>query len=188
MALVRAAGGVVWREGSAGRRLAVIHRPDHDDWSLPKGKLDAGESWHQAAVREIAEETGCEARISAFAGAKLFVDRDVPKLVLYWHMRVVRAGALDDDDEVDEVAWLSPREALSRLDHASDRRLLLRALAGWRRPGERGSALAREALRELVVVDRRCGEDELAPFLRVIERTIDGQGRRGARLASSARR
>lgn len=181
MALVRVAGGVVWRDGSVGSRLALIHRPLHDDWSLPKGRLDGGESWHRAALREVAEETGCEARIARFAGAKLFVDRRTPKLILYWHMRVVREGTLEDGDEVDELAWLSPREALARLDHASDRRLLLRALASgtWRRGAgavaRRGAPSSRrEALRQLLVLDRSCSEREVAPYLRLIERTVEG--------------
>jgi ADP-ribose pyrophosphatase YjhB (NUDIX family) len=186
MDLVRAAGGVVWREGPGGPRLALVHRPHRDDWSLPKGKLGSGESWHGAALREIAEETGCDARITRFAGAKLLVDRPVPKLVLYWHMRLVRQGELEEGDEVDEVAWLPPREALSRLDHASDRRLLLRALSGgaWRRgPGRTGRGAVpvpgRETLRKLLVLDSRCPEDEIARFLRLVERTAEGERRRG---------
>ncbi len=108
----------------------MIHRPLHGDWTLPKGKLDPGEPWHEAALREVAEETGCEARLSRFAGAKLFLARPIPKLILYWHMDAVRVAAVEDSDEVDEVAWLSPREALARLDHPSDRRLVLRCRRG----------------------------------------------------------
>jgi 8-oxo-dGTP diphosphatase len=188
MVLVRAAGGVVWRDGPGGRRLALIHRPFHGDWSLPKGKLDAGEAWHHAALREVAEETGCEARLGRFAGAKLFVDRSTPKLILYWHMQAVREGVPDDEDEVDEVAWLPPREALARLDHGSDRRLLLRTLAdGTLRRGtgriERGAApvARREALRKVLVLDSACSEQEIAPYLRLIERAVEGTaGRRRA--------
>src|SRR5512138_3123545 len=109
MKLVRAAGGIVWREAAAGVRVAVVHRPDRDDWTLPKGRLDPGETWHEAARREIAEETGCEVRLGRFAGAKLHLDRPEPKLVLYWHARVVREGDLPSEDEIDRVAWLTPR-------------------------------------------------------------------------------
>lgn len=175
MELVRVAGGLVWRDGPEGLCLAVVHRPDHADWSLPKGKLDPVESWRRAAVREVAEETGCEARITAFAGAKLFVEREVPKLVLYWHMRVLRDGLPEDDEEVDEVAWLTPRQALARLDSASDRRLLLRALSDARalaRGEAPGSWSDREALRARLVLDGRRSELELDPYLRLIERTV----------------
>jgi len=175
MVLVRAAGGVVWRDGLGGRRLAVVHRPDHADWSLPKGKLDPVETWRRAAVREVAEETGCQARITGFAGAKLFVEREVPKLILYWHMEVVRDGVPEDDEEVDEVAWLTPRQALARLDSASDRRLLLRALsgAGALARGEASEAeIDRAALRARLVLDGRCSDQALEPYLRLIERTV----------------
>jgi 8-oxo-dGTP pyrophosphatase MutT (NUDIX family) len=192
MDLVRAAGGVVWHEGPRGPRLALVHRPSRGDWSLPKGKLDEGEAWQDAALREIAEETGCEARLTRFAGAKLFLDRRVPKLVIYWHMRVTREGVLADDQEVDEVAWLSPREALSRLDHWSDRRLLLRALSGGAlrrgsgRPVETGRG--REALRKLLVLDDRRSDEELAPFLELLEGAVASEARRAGRSASLSRR
>jgi len=174
MQLVRAAGGLVWRQAPEGPRLAIIHRPSRDDWSLPKGRLDSGEPWRGAALREVVEETGCAARLSRFAGAKLFLERATPKLVLYWHMQAVREGTPADPDEVDEVAWLSPREALARLDHGSDRRLLLRALGGgsWRgggRPPAAGAATAGPAaLRRLLVMDREPSAEVLAPFLRLI--------------------
>jgi 8-oxo-dGTP diphosphatase len=191
MEIVRAAGGVVWREEAG--RLALVHRPRHDDWSLPKGKLDPEESWHDAALREVAEETGCDARIARFAGAKLFLSRPTPKLVLYWHMRVVRDGDLEHEDEVDEVAWLSPRNALARLDHASDRQLLLRALTGgtWRRSSGgpargRVPGFDREAFRKLLVVDSRpAAVEELSPYLRLVEKAVEREERRGVRRADA---
>jgi len=134
-----------------GPRIALVHRPRRGDWSLPKGRLDGREGWREAARREIAEETGCDVRLGRFAGAKLFVDRPVPKLVLYWHAQVVRQGPIEPG-EVDEVAWLSRREALSRLDHDSDRRLLVRALGDMREGGVDARA-GRPDLRRLVLVD-----------------------------------
>jgi 8-oxo-dGTP diphosphatase len=192
MQIVRVAGGVLWR-GDEGR-LALVHRPRHGDWSLPKGKLEPDETWHAAALREVAEETGCTARITRFAGAKLFLDRDVPKLVLYWHMRAMREGELQRLGEVDEVAWLSPREALGRLDPPSDRQLLLRALASgrWQRAGAaRAQGLAsgaRTALGDLVVVDVRPSAAELAPYLRLVERAIAHEVRRALRLVGAGAR
>ncbi|HEX6493794.1 MAG TPA: NUDIX domain-containing protein, partial [Candidatus Dormibacteraeota bacterium] len=56
--VVRAAGGVVWRPARGGERLyAIVHRPAYDDWSLPKGKVAAGESELEGALREVEEET-----------------------------------------------------------------------------------------------------------------------------------
>jgi ADP-ribose pyrophosphatase YjhB (NUDIX family) len=69
VSVVRAAGGLLWREDPSGPRIALVHRPRRSDWSLPKGKLDDRESWEEAALREVQEETGCEARITGFAGA-----------------------------------------------------------------------------------------------------------------------
>jgi 8-oxo-dGTP diphosphatase len=180
--VLRAAGGIVWRQTASGPRLAVVHRARRADWSLPKGRLDQGETWRAAARREVAEETGCDVRLGAFAGAKLYVDRPEPKLVLYWHMEAYRVGPPEAGGEVDEVAWLSRREALARLDHGSDRRLLLRALAatrcegGWTfpdagsRPGTRASDL-----RSLIVRDVEELDHSTDPYLTLVARAA-GQG------------
>jgi 8-oxo-dGTP diphosphatase len=128
MAIIRAAGGLLWRLGSDGRpRLAVVHRPRRKDWSLPKGKVEDGETWEEAALREVLEETGCTARIASLAGVVHRVPKRLAKVVLYWHMELVREGPLLTPDEVDEVAWLTRTEALRRLDYASERELLLEA-------------------------------------------------------------
>jgi 8-oxo-dGTP diphosphatase len=128
MKVIRAAGGLLWRDDDGARRVAVIHRPHRKDWSLPKGKLRDGEAWEQAALREVQEETGCEARILSFAGVAHYVPRHTPKVVLYWNMALVREGPLEAQDEVDRIAWLVPAEALDRLDHDSDREILEEAL------------------------------------------------------------
>ena len=129
MAIIRAAGGLVWRVGRDGRRrVAVIHRPHREDWSLPKGKLKDGEHWEQAALREVFEETGCRTRIVSFAGCVHYVPRRTPKIVLFWNMELVKEGPLQTLDEVDKVAWLTRTEALRRLDHDGERELLLEAL------------------------------------------------------------
>jgi 8-oxo-dGTP diphosphatase len=156
MTVVRAAGGLLWRagrqgdgnKGGAGVRLAVIHRPHRKDWSLPKGKLDDGETWEACALREVREETGCEGKLAAFAGAMTYVPRNNPKIVLYWHMELTREGKLAAAfrDEIDEVAWLTPDEALARLDYAGERRIVERFPQGpvrpaGNRPAERNAAL-----------------------------------------------
>lgn len=122
---IRAAGGLVWRDPLKRDHLLVIHRPRYDDWTLPKGKLEAGESWHEAALREVKEETGYEVRMLSFAGAVSYLVDDQPKVVCYWHM-ALNSGrqAAFDDDEVQEVIWLSREEALERLDYPLEAALL----------------------------------------------------------------
>ena len=76
----RAAGGVVWRERDGRARGAVVHRPRYDDWTLPKGKLDAGETGTgSAAVREVAEETGAGSRCTRRIGTVKLPDRRRPQ-------------------------------------------------------------------------------------------------------------
>jgi 8-oxo-dGTP diphosphatase len=120
----RAAGGIVWWQDGRVRRLAVIHRPKYRDWSLPKGKLEAEESWRETAVREVREETGCEITVGDFAGQICYLVKGRPKVVLYWNMERTGECSFTPNREVDRVEWLSRSEALKRLAHPAERRLL----------------------------------------------------------------
>lgn len=107
--VVRAAGGVVLRDGPDGPEVLAVHRPTHGDWSLPKGKCDPGETWEDAAVREVAEETGYACRLGPEVGEVSYTDRrGRPKRVRYWAMAAedARDPERPPDDEVDEVRWL----------------------------------------------------------------------------------
>jgi 8-oxo-dGTP diphosphatase len=116
---VRAAGGVVRRDG----RIAVVHRPRYDDWSLPKGKLDPGESWEEAALREVREETGLECELGPELSSASYRDRKGrSKLVRYWLMEPV-GGEFTPNDEVDELRWLTPAEAAALLTYPRDAEL-----------------------------------------------------------------
>jgi 8-oxo-dGTP diphosphatase len=121
---VAAAGGVVIREGE----VAVVHRPKYDDWSLPKGKLDPGEGWEEAALREVEEETGLRCELGRELESARYRDRKGrDKLVRWWLMRPVE-GEFVPNDEVDELRWLPSAEALELLDYDHDR-ALVRGLA-----------------------------------------------------------
>jgi 8-oxo-dGTP diphosphatase len=121
---VTAAGGVVAREGEGGVEIAVVHRPKYEDWSLPKGKLAPGESWEQAALREVVEETGLRCELGEELEPARYVDRKGRrKLVRYWLMRPLD-GSFEPGDEVDELRWLPPEEAAGLLSYEHDRRLV----------------------------------------------------------------
>jgi 8-oxo-dGTP diphosphatase len=122
---VRAAGGIVLRDVAGGRReVAVVHRPGRDDWSLPKGKLDADESFEECALREVQEETGLRCRLRRFVGSTEYRDRrDRPKIVAYWLMDPLD-GEFVPSDEVDEMRWLELTIARRALTYDRDRDLL----------------------------------------------------------------
>ncbi len=117
---VHAAGGVMVRDGA----VAVVHRPYRQDWSIPKGKLDPGESFEQAAVRELEEETGFSVELADELPEVRYRDHhDRPKLVRYWLMRIT-GGAFAANDEVDELRWLTPDDAAALLSYTADRALV----------------------------------------------------------------
>jgi 8-oxo-dGTP diphosphatase len=117
---VEAAGGVIVRDG----RVAVVHRPKYDDWSLPKGKLDPGESFEEAAVREVEEETGLRCELGAELPSTHYRDsKGRPKVVRYWQMTPVE-GEFSTTEEVDELRWLEPAEAARLVTYDRDRELV----------------------------------------------------------------
>ena len=119
--VVRAAGGVVWRRQDGGDiEVLLVHRPKYDDWSLPKGKADQGESDEACALREVREETGLCCELGPYLGEFSYIDKqDRPKVARFWAMRPV-AGEFRPSDEVDEVAWLSVPDARARLTRGQD--------------------------------------------------------------------
>lgn len=132
--VVRAAGGVVWRPVDHGVEVVVIRRDRHADWSLPKGKLDPGETWVEAAVREVGEETGLAVEVGEFLGQVEYATRGSDghpprrKRVRYWVMRArdgsTPHGALPPGGEVSEVRWLPVPEAVQILSYHRDRALV----------------------------------------------------------------
>lgn len=127
---VRAAGGVVVRDGPGGPEVVAVHRPKYDDWSLPKGKLDPDEDWEEAALREVAEETGFECELGDELSSVSYTDRKGrPKLVRWWAMRPSGDGEFTATDEVDEVRWIAVDEAEGLLDYEHDRELVREALS-----------------------------------------------------------
>ncbi|TCO57042.1 NUDIX hydrolase [Actinocrispum wychmicini] len=114
-----AAGAVVWRAGA----LAVVHRPRYDDWTLPKGKLDPGETIAQAAVREVDEETGHQVVLGRHLNTVRYPVRGSQKRVDYF-AATVTGGAFHPNEEVDELRWLTVAQAREILSYPQDRTVL----------------------------------------------------------------
>jgi len=120
--VIRAAGAVLHRDGL----VAVVHRPQYDDWTLPKGKLDPGEDDRQAAVREVEEETGHTGSIERDLGTIGYDVEAGPKTVRYYLMAADDGGRPLAHD-VDEVRWLGIDEAVATVTYDRDREVLERA-------------------------------------------------------------
>ena len=117
---VEAAGGVVVRDG----KVALVHRPKYDDWTLPKGKLDPGEAFEEAALREVQEETGLRCRLGRELPSTRYIDpKGRRKVVRYWRMEPL-SGEFAPNKEVDELRWLGPSEARELLSYERDREVL----------------------------------------------------------------
>src|SRR4051812_48351183 len=115
---LRAAGGVVVRGG----RILLVHRPKYNDWAFPKGKLEDGESWEAAALREVEEETGLRCALGAYVGATHYELREGTKEVRYFLMSGI--GDATPQNEIDDVRWVSPVAARNLLSYVDDRQLL----------------------------------------------------------------
>ncbi|MEO6822218.1 MAG: NUDIX domain-containing protein [Candidatus Nanopelagicales bacterium] len=123
--LIRAAG-VVLRDDAG--HVAVVHRARRQDWSLPKGKLEHGESHLLAAVRECQEETGSLPVLGPPLAARSYEVDGVPKTVRSWSARAV-SGAFVVNDEVDELRWIDPEDADAVLSYPEDAALVRQAVA-----------------------------------------------------------
>ncbi|MDQ3647409.1 MAG: NUDIX hydrolase [Actinomycetota bacterium] len=131
---IEAAGGVVV---AGDGRVLLVHRPRYDDWTLPKGKLDRGETFEEAALREVREETGLRCTLGREVATTEYRDsKDRPKVVRYWLMEVKgqrgapppfatpQGGRFEPNDEVDEVRWLPVTDAAALLTYGRDREVL----------------------------------------------------------------
>jgi 8-oxo-dGTP pyrophosphatase MutT (NUDIX family) len=125
VSVMRAAGGVLVRRLRSGEReVAVIHRPEYDDWTLPKGKIEPDETPEDCALREVREETGYRCELVRPLGCTAYVDRrGRDKLACYWVMEV-RGGRFKPGVEVDRLLWLSVDEAVKRLTYSHDKLLV----------------------------------------------------------------
>ena len=164
---IRAAGGAVLRAASHRRgEVLLVHRPGYRDWTLPKGKIERGESDEECALREVGEETGFECLLGPELGETRYRERrGREKSVRYWIM-TVRDGTFQPNSEVDEVRWVPLSTAARELSYPGDRAILdaieptLRSLVLLVRHGRAGDR------------DEWTGDDRLRP--------LDKRGRRQA--------
>ena len=117
---VDAAGGVVERDG----RVLLVHRPRYDDWTFPKGKLDPGESFEDAALREVEEETGVRCTLGRELPSSTYEVNGRPKLVRYWLMAPDTQLEFAPNDETDDIRWVTPDDARALLTYDRDRDVL----------------------------------------------------------------
>lgn len=121
-ASIRAAGVVVFDSPAEAteRRFLAVHRPHRHDWSLPKGKVDPGETTPCTAVRECDEETGYRVVLGAPLPSTHYVSGDAHKSVDYWVGHVREDEGFAPDEEVDEVRWVPVSEASAFLTYSDD--------------------------------------------------------------------
>jgi len=165
--MIRAAGVVLTRGMGRDLEIAVIHRRRRRDWSLPKGKLEAGEHSIEAAARECAEETGFTPVLDVPLPTQHYRVDGVPKVVEYWRATVVR-GEFAANREVDRLRWLRPKEAAALMTYPRDGSLI--AIAA-RTPPTIPFVLVRHTTAEKRVDwERRTGLDRVDPARGLLER------------------
>ena len=124
--VIKAAGGILQRSTPRGDEVMVVYRKRHQDWTLPRGKVKDGESFQEAAMREVEDETGCSCRIGNYLGTISYSDNGVPKVVLFWKMMLVEEKGSRNNEQIGEALWLQVPAAIERLTHAQEKALLSR--------------------------------------------------------------
>jgi len=118
-----AAGTVIFKGRGLNQKIAIIHRPHREDWSFPKGKIDAPESAPAAAVRETLEETGLHVVLHQSLSPQEYFFDNLPKTVFYWRARLVKPPVFVPNEEADQLVWVSLKAALKLLTYEVDRQL-----------------------------------------------------------------
>ncbi len=171
-----AAGALLWRRGEGGEfEFALAHRPRYDDWSLPKGKVDPGENLPGTAIREIEEETGFRATLGWFLGYVHYAVGTRTKVVYYWTAEATE-GEFEENDEVDELRWVTAEQAHSLLSYDLDHKVVDAGLAMLELGCDRRVLYVRHA--KAHAREGWAGDDDLRPLTK--------KGRRQSEILVSA--
>ncbi len=126
---VYAAGGVVWRVVEGKVMVLAIHRTAYADVTLPKGKVDPGETLAETAVREIFEETGIQVSLGVPVGVSRYrMPSKRQKIVHYWAAEAteeaIRVSAFVPNKEIAALEWMTLSRARKRLSYPVDVEIL----------------------------------------------------------------
>ena len=121
-----AGGGILRRPSADGLEICLIRRRKYQDWSLPKGKMEPGESLEETAVREVREEAHCTVRLGPYVGVIDYWTKNAPKIVAFWLMDLLEPCTFEPNDEIEASRWLTPEAALRELTYPAEQDLVAR--------------------------------------------------------------
>jgi 8-oxo-dGTP diphosphatase len=124
--VIRAAGGIIQRATPHGDEVLIVFRKRHQDWALPKGEVQDGESFQEAALREVEQETGCTCELGNYLGTISYADHGTPTVVMFWKMNVVRESAASETQQIDQAVWIDVPSAIQKLSQTQEKALLSR--------------------------------------------------------------
>jgi 8-oxo-dGTP pyrophosphatase MutT (NUDIX family)/phosphohistidine phosphatase SixA len=167
---VLAAGAVCWRIVGGKVRILLVHRTQHKDISLPKGKVDPGELLPQTAVREIAEETGLTVGLGAPLGEVRYrIPSGRNKIVYYWSAEVdahaLETARFRPNDEIASLEWVSLSKARNRLTYPHDVDIIDVFAERWKSGRARTFALIVVRHGKAVPAEAWDGPDSTRPLL-----------------------
>ncbi|MEP6479941.1 MAG: NUDIX domain-containing protein, partial [Rhodoglobus sp.] len=167
---VLAAGALCWRLVDGKARILVVHRGDRADVSLPKGKLDPGETLPETAVREIAEETGLAVTLGAPLGTVQYVlpsGRD--KIVYYWSAEIddhaLELAKFVPNDEIAALEWLDLDKARKKLSYEHDLEIIDRFVKRLKKGNARTFAIVVARHGKAVAPELWDGPDSTRPLM-----------------------